>query len=96
MSESTSKASERVEDFALTVHGDEFKFRARQEHFDRFVREMDKDMGKAARNFLLRTCAANTDKLRDLFDEHWGLAITMMGPVVEELLPDVRVRLKKL
>lgn len=82
---------------AVEVEGesDPFEFNVTQADFGRFLRESQRDVAAAANNMLLATCV-DQPRLKKAFDADWGLALTIMGGIQDELIEVRNVTVKKL
>lgn len=91
-----SEQAGKVREFALEVDGFEqpFTFRIAQSDFGRFLREAQRDVAAAANNLLLATCTER-ERLKGAFAADWGLALSLLAPIAEELTPARSVTVKK-
>ena len=85
-----------VREFVLEVDGvdEPFVFRIAQSDFGRFLRESQRDVAAAANNLLLGTCTER-ERLKGAFAGDWGLALSLLAPIAEELTPARSVTVKK-
>lgn len=85
-----------VKNLTVEVEGEAtpFEFMVSRQAFGKFQREGMKDPAMALNNFLLET-STESERLKKLFEDDFGLPAILAGPIMDELVGVRQATLKK-